>query len=324
MDALILGGGGMLGRKLAESFAADSPSHVQRLSLVDAFIEPSAPAGCSFTVDCSVADITDPQVTRLLVAERPDLIFHLAAIVSGEAELDFDKGYSINLDGTRNLFEAIRSEGDDYCPRVVFTSSIAVFGAPFPAIIDDEFILQPLTSYGAQKVIGEVLLNDYSRRGIFDGIGLRLPSICVRPGAANKAASGLFSNIIREPLSGRDVVLPAARSTRHWFASPRSAVHFLRHAATLDTRLLGARRCLNMPGLSATIAEEIDALRRIAGDAVVQRIHDEPDELIMRIVAGWPSNFTATRARELGFSAETSFEEIINVFIEDELGGQLA
>ena len=323
MDALILGGGGMLGRKLAESYAADQEATLSRLSLVDAFIEPAPPAGAGFAVDCSVADITDPAVTQRLVAERPDVIFHLAAIVSGEAELDFEKGYSINLDGTRLLFEAIRGEGDDYCPRVVFTSSIAAFGAPFPEIIDDEFILQPLTSYGAQKVMGEMMLNDYSRRGLLNGVGLRLPSICVRPGAANKAASGLFSNIIREPLSGRDVVLPAERSTRHWFASPRSAIRFLRHAATIDTQRLGARRCLNMPGLSATIAEEIEALRRIAGDEVVQRIHDEPDELIMRIVAGWPSNFTAARARELGFSAETSFEEIINVFIEDELGGQL-
>ncbi|MFM7247411.1 MAG: NAD-dependent epimerase/dehydratase family protein, partial [Actinomycetota bacterium] len=233
------------------------------------------------------------------------------------------KGYAINLDGTRNVLDAIRLVGDGYHPRVVFTSSIAVFGAPFPEIIDDEFIPQPLTSYGAQKVMGEMLLSDYSRRGILDGVGLRLPSICVRPGAANKAASGLFSNIIREPLTGQDVVLPAPRSTRHWFASPRSAVGFLRRAATMDTTPLGARRCLNMPGLSATIQDEIDALGRIAGPDCVARIHDEPDELIMSIVAGWPSNFTAARARSLCFAAESSFDEIIRVFVDDELGGVL-
>lgn len=312
----------MLGRKLAESYAADD-AHCDRMTLVDAFADPVPPAGARFPVDCMTADITDGAATARLIAARPDVIFHLAAIVSGEAELDFEKGYSINVEGTRLLFEAIRCEGDDYCPRVVFTSSIAVFGAPFPETIDDTFIPQPLTSYGAQKVIGEMLLNDYSRRGMLDGVGLRLPSICVRPGAANKAASGLFSNIIREPLSGRDVVLPAERGTRHWFASPRSAIAFLRHAATMDTSQLGSRRCLNMPGLSATIDDEIDALRRIAGDEVVGRIRDEPDALIMEIVAGWPSNFIADRARALGFKAETSFDEIIRVFIDDELDGKL-
>ncbi len=323
MKALILGGGGMLGRKLAESLVADPIAPLERLTLVDAFVPPAPPAGATMPVDCVTADITDPAAVRTLIEPRPDLVVHLAAVVSGEAEIDLEKGYAINLDGTRNVLDAIRLVGDGYRPRVVFTSSIAVFGAPFPDVIDDEFIPQPLTSYGAQKVMGEMLLSDYSRRGILDGVGLRLPSICVRPGAANKAASGLFSNIIREPLTGHDVVLPAPRSTRHWFASPRSAVGFMRRAATMDTAPLGARRCLNMPGLSATIQDEIDALERIAGPDCVARIHDEPDELIMAIVAGWPSNFTAARARALGFEAEASFDEIIRVFIEDELGGVL-
>ncbi|MFM9123736.1 MAG: NAD-dependent epimerase/dehydratase family protein [Actinomycetota bacterium] len=247
MKALILGGGGMLGRKLAESLVADPIAPLERLTLVDAFAAPAPPAGATMPVDCVTADITDPAAVRALIEPRPDLVVHLAAVVSGEAETDLEKGYAINLDGTRNVLDAIRLVGDGYHPRVVFTSSIAVFGAPFPEIIDDEFIPQPLTSYGAQKVMGEMLLSDYSRRGILDGVGLRLPSICVRPGAANKAASGLFSNIIREPLTGQDVVLPAPRSTRHWFASPRSAVGFLRRAATMDTTPLGARRCLNRP-----------------------------------------------------------------------------
>ena len=165
----------------------------------------------------------------------PTLIFHLAAIVSGEAEADFDKGYRINLDGTRRLFEAIRKVGDGYKPRVVFTSSIAVFGAPFPEAIGDEFLNAPLTSYGTQKAIGELLLSDYSRRGFFDGIGIRLPTICVRPGKPNKAASGFFSGIIREPLAGQEAMLPVPESVRHWFASPRAAIGFLLHAAKLDT-----------------------------------------------------------------------------------------
>ena len=326
MHVLILGGAGMLGRKLAEALARDGgigDRAVERLTLVDAFGTPAAPAGAPFAVDCRVADITAPGEAERLIADRPDVVFHLAAVVSGEAELDFEKGYLINLDGTRLLLEAIRLAGDDYVPRVVFSSSIAVFGGPYPASIDDEFILQPLTSYGAQKAIGELLLTDYSRRGILDGVGLRLPSICVRPGAPNKAASGLFSNIIREPLNGEEVVLPASRDVRHWFASPRSAIGFLTHAAALDTALLGDRRCLNMPGLSATIGEEIEALRRAAGDEAVALIREEPDELIMRIVAGWPHTFDTARAHALGFRAETSFDEIIRVHIEDELGGSI-
>ena len=316
----------MLGRKLAEALARDGgigDRAVERLTLVDAFATPAAPAGATFTVETAVADITAPGTAARLIAERPDVVFHLAAVVSGEAETDLEKGYLINLDGTRLLLDAIRLEGDEYVPRVVFSSSIAVFGGPYPEAIGDEFILQPLTSYGTQKAIGELLLSDYSRRGILDGVGLRLPSICVRPGAANKAASGLFSNIIREPLAGREVVLPASRDVRHWFASPRSATGFLLHAAALDTALLGDRRCLNMPGLSATIGEEIEALRRAAGDDAVALIREEPDELIMRIVAGWPHSFDTARAHALGFSAETSFDEIVRVHIEDELGGAL-
>ena len=166
---------------------------------------------------------------RRRVAERPEVIFHLAAVVSGEAEADFEKGYAVNFDGTRNLFEAIRAQ-PDYRPRVIFASSIAVYGAPFPETIPDDFHLTPLTSYGTQKAMGELLLADYSRRGFLDGIGLRLPTICIRPGTPNKAASGFFSNILREPLAGSEAVLPVGDDVRHWHASPRAAVGFLRHA----------------------------------------------------------------------------------------------
>jgi nucleoside-diphosphate-sugar epimerase len=260
------------------------------------------------------------------VADRPDVIFHLAAIVSGEAEADFEKGYRINLDGTRFLLEAIRHRGssDRYVPRVVFTSSIAVFGAPFPEAIGDEFFTTPLTSYGTQKAIGELLLSDYSRRGFLDGIGIRLPTICVRPGKPNKAASGFFSNILREPLAGLPAVLPVAEDVRHWHASPRAAVGFLLHAATMDLAPLGWRRNLSMPGLSATVGEQIAALRKMAGEAAVTLIRREPDPSIMKIVAGWPRNFDTARARALGFTAESSFEEIIRVHIDDELGGRIA
>ena len=253
------------------------------------------------------------------------MIFLLASVVSGEAETDFDKGYAINLEGTRALFEAIRREnvlsGGAYRPRLVFTSSIAVFGAPFPEVIGDEFASAPLTSYGTQKAICELLLADYSRRGFLDGIGLRLPTICVRPGAPNKAASGFFSGIIREPLAGREAILPVGDDVRHWHASPRSAVGFLLRAAELDLSLLGSRRTLNLPGVSATVAEQIEALRQVAGDEKVRLIRREPDETIAHIVAGWPRAFDPARAKSLGFRAERDFAAIIQAYIEDDFGG---
>jgi nucleoside-diphosphate-sugar epimerase len=264
-----------------------------------------------------------PGTAEALVAGRPDLILHLAAIVSGEAEADFEKGYRINLDGTRLLFEAIRLAGGGYRPRVIFTSSIAVFGAPFPEAIGDEFFTTPLTSYGTQKAIGELLLSDYTRRGFMDGVGIRLPTICVRPGAPNKAASGFFSNIIREPMAGKEAILPVGEEVMHWHASPRSAVGFLVHAATMDTGPIGARRNLTMPGLAATVGEQIAALEKVAGPRVTALIRREPDAVIQRIVAGWPRNFSAKRAEGLGFKAEASFEEIIRVHLDDELGGRL-
>lgn len=300
---LVIGAAGMIGRKLVARLDGE-------LILHDVV---------PFEGAAAVSDLSAPGEAEKLIAQRPDTIFHLAAIVSGEAEADFEKGYRVNLDGTRRLFEAIRKEG--YRPKVVFTSSIAVFGAPFPEAIGDEFLSAPLTSYGTQKAIDELLLSDYSRRGFLDGIGIRLPTICVRPGKPNKAASGFFSGIIREPLAGQEALLPVPESVRHWFASPRAAIGFLLHAAQLDTARLGARRNLNMPGVCATVGEQIAALRKVAGDKVAKLIRREPDPTIMRIVEGWPQNFDARRALALGFRADSSFEEIIRIHVADELQG---
>lgn len=327
MHILVIGAAGMVGRKLTEALVRDGGiggRPIERFTLADV-VAADRPAGFAGAVESVAADLSAPGVAAGLVATRPDLIFHLAAIVSGEAEADFEKGYRINLDGTRLLLEAIRLEGRTapYRPRLVFTSSIAVFGAPFPDAIGDEFFSTPLTSYGTQKAIGELLLNDYSRRGFVDGVGIRLPTIVVRPGKPNAAASGFFSNILREPLVGQEAVLPVSRDVRHWFASPRAAVGFLRHAATMDTAPLGWRRTLSAPGLSATVGEEIDALRRIAGDRAVRLIREEPNETITRIVAGWPRNFDAKRALSLGFVAERDFDEILRAHVDDELGGRV-
>jgi nucleoside-diphosphate-sugar epimerase len=326
MHILVIGAAGMIGRKLVDRLVHEGNvggREISRLTLYDV-VTPTAPTGSSIPAQTMAGDLSAPGEAAKLVEGRPNLIFHLAAIVSGEAEADFEKGYRINLDGTRDLFEAVRLLGDAYKPRLVFTSSIAVFGAPFPeGGIYDEFHLTPLTSYGTQKAIGELLLADYSRRGFFDGVGIRLPTICVRPGKPNKAASGFFSGIIREPLNGQEAVLPVGETVRHWHASPRAAIGFLTHAATMDTAPLGARRNLTMPGLSVTVGEQIEALRRVAGDRVTGLIRREPDETVMRIVQGWAERCVATRAESLGFKAERSFDEIIRVYVDEELGGRL-
>jgi D-erythronate 2-dehydrogenase len=322
---LVIGAAGMIGRKLVARLAADRAiggRPIGSLSVADAVAtSPLRSSGGGLELHTVMADAADPGVAAELVAARPDVIFDLAAVVSGEAEDDFDKGYRVNLDAFRLLLDAIRALGPGYCPRVVLSSSVAVFGPPFPEVIGDDQRTTPATSYGTQKAIGELLLSDYTRRGFLDGIGIRLPTICVRPGGPNLAASGFFSNIIREPLNGREAVLPVSEDVSHWFASPRSAVQFLVHAAALDRDAIGLPRALTMPGISATVAMQIEALRREAGDDAVSLIRREPDDRIARIVAGWPRAFDARRALALGFRAERDFDEIVRVYIEDELDG---
>lgn len=321
LHVTIIGAAGMIGRKLAERIAETGHiggQGVCKLTLADV-VEPDVAGTFEGTRTVLAADLATPGVAARLIANRPDVIVHLAAIVSGEAEADLEKGYRINLDGTRALLEAIRGiEG--YVPRVIYASSLAVFGAPFPAKIPDDYQLTPLTSYGTQKAMGEMMLNDYSRRGLLDGVGIRFPTICIRPGKPNKAASSFFSGILREPLNGKEAVLPVDEDTRHWFASPRSAVGYIEHAATMDTASLGAQRNMTMPGVSATVGEQIDALRLIAGDAAVSLIRRVPDPDIANIIAGWPRDFDTARALKMGFRAEKSFREIIEVYLEDEMG----
>lgn len=327
MHVAVTGAAGMIGRKLTARLLADEHlggEPIERLTLVDV-VEPVPPAGWNGVLDISATDLSAPGAAAALVADRPHVVVHLAAVVSGEAEADFAKGYRVNLDGIRELLEAIRLAHltDGYRPRLVFTSSIAVYGDPLPDPIPDAFPATPRTSYGTQKAIGELLLSDFTRRGFVDGVGIRLPTICIRPGRPNRAASGFFSSILREPLVGQEAVLPVPETVRHWHASPRSAVGFLIRAATLDSALIGPDRTLAMPGVSATVGEQIEALRRVAGDAAVRLIRREPDPTIERMVSSWAPRLEARRARELGFTAESDFEEIIRVHITDELGGEL-
>jgi nucleoside-diphosphate-sugar epimerase len=326
MHILVTGAAGMIGRKLIGRFVKDGALNdraIEQLTLTD-IVTPERPEGFGGKVETIAADLPAPGIAQKLVAGRPDMIFHLAGVVSAEAELEFEKGYRVNLDGTRALLNAVRDIDEGYRPRVIYTSSCAVFGAPFPNAIPDEFHLTPLTSYGTQKAMCELLLADYTRRGFLDGVGLRLPAICVRPGKPNKAASGFFSGIIREPLAGKEALLPVPETVLHTHASPRAAASYLIHAAGLAREQLGPRINLTMPGVCCTVAEQIDSLRRIAGDAVAARIRDAPDALVARIVAGWPHRFDARRALALGFRPEKTFDEIIRIHIEDDLGGKIA
>jgi D-erythronate 2-dehydrogenase len=325
MHVLIIGASGMLGSKLCNELIAKGTLLGKEIALLTRHdvVLPTPPPTSAFTIETQMSDLSKEGEANKLLAGKPDVIFHLAAIVSGEAEANFEKGYQINFDGTRQLLEAIRLIGNGYCPKIVFTSSIAVFGSPFPDAIDDEYFTTPLTSYGTQKAMCELLIADYSRRGFIDGLALRMPTVCVRPGKPNKAASGFFSNIIREPLVGQEAILPVNDDVRHWHAAPRTAINMLIHAANLDTSALGARRSITMPGVSCTVAEQIAAMVKVAGANHAKLIRREPDATIAKIVSGWPRNFNPQRALALGFKADKDFEDIIRIHIEDELQGKL-
>ena len=317
-SVLIIGGGGMIGQKLALSFTEN-----ETVSLLDM----NFPANSDVNAHKILGSVSDASIMEKALSNRPDTIFYLASVVSGEAEANFSKGWDVNIQAFWSFLVQIKdqySKSDgEYKPKVIFTSSIAVFGSPFPNTISDGFLTAPRTSYGAQKACCELMLNDFIRKGFCEGLAIRLPTICVRPGKPNLAASSFFSGIIREPLNGVTANLPVSTDVRHWHASPRSAVKFLRHAARLNRDALTFNSALNMPGLSCTVEEQIEALRSIAGNEVVKLIEPNPDEKIIEIVKSWPQSFETKIALDLGFSAESSFEDIVKIYIEDDLQGSV-
>ncbi len=317
MHVMIIGAAGMLGRKLAHRIAASQlPDRLKttRLTLVDV-IEPATPAGTELTIESMALNLTDVGVATTLAALRPDVVFHLAAVVSGEAEANFAKGYQVNFHATLNLLEAIREFRNN--PRVVFSSSLAVYGSPFPDVVPEDFCLRPASSYGVQKAMAELLIADYTRKGYIDGVTLRLPTIVVRPGAPNAAASGFLSSIIREPLAGLPAKLPVAGETVVWIASPDTAVEAFVHAGRLSRTELGDSAAINLPGLSISIDDMLQALESVAGTDVVARVIPESDPVAAGIVKSWPSNLSTETADRLGFPRDTDFHEIIRQFITE-------
>ena len=326
MNVLITGGAGFLGQKLARALlergtlcgAGGVQQEITQLVLAD--VVPANDFGDP-RVRVVTGDITDAALMDTLVDAGTGSVFHLAAVVSGQAEADFDLGMRINLDASRLLLETCRKAG--HKPRVVFTSSVAVYGGRLPDVVRDDTALNPQSSYGAQKAIGELLLNDFSRKGFVDGRVLRLPTISVRPGKPNKAASSFASGIIREPLAGEEAVCPVAPSLRLWLLSPRRAIVALIAGHELSAEKLGNSRTINLPGLSVSVADMVAALEKVAGRDVAARIRFAPDPAVERIVQSWPGAWDVTRARSLGLEGDADFESVIRSHIEDELGGRL-
>ncbi|MES2537844.1 MAG: D-erythronate dehydrogenase [Pseudomonadota bacterium] len=327
MNVLITGGAGFLGQRLARQLLARghlSDSHgavhtIDKLVLVD--VVPAQDFGDA-RVTVITGDIADGALLRQIIDTGTTSIFHLAAIVSGQAEADFDLGMRINLDASRLLLDVCRERGHQ--PKVVFTSSVAVYGGTLPDVVLDTTALNPQSSYGAQKAIGELLLNDFSRRGFVDGRVLRLPTISVRPGKPNKAASSFASGIIREPLNGEKSVCPVSPDLRLWLMSPRRAIDSLIAGHELPAVSLGASRTVNLPGVSVSVGEMVAALEKVAGPEPVSHISFAPDPAIERIVRSWPGAWDVTRAQALGLSADADFGTMIRDYIEDELSAKPA
>ncbi len=314
MKVLVTGAGGFLGRALVDRLLqpgalAGADGEAVDVSELVALDRAGWPAPADPRVRQVVANIVDPGVLQGLIDGDTGAVFHLAAVVSGEAESDFDLGMAVNLDASWELLECCRRVGR--CPRVIFTSSVAVYGGPLPDVVGDHTALTPRSSYGVEKAIAELLLEEYSRRGLVDGIALRLPTVSVRPGRPNKAASSFASGIVREPIAGEVALCPVPADTRLWLMSPRRAVEALVRAQGIGAESLGERRAVNLPGLSITVAEMLDALERVAGREVRKRVVFEPDPLVQRIVGGWPGSWNQSRALVLGFSAELSFDDIV-------------
>ena len=317
MKVLIIGGGGLVGQKLARALAARTTLRGAPISsLVLADVIDPAQVDAPFEVQTVTCDIADPASVASVIDADTDVIYLLAAIVSGQAEEDMTLGYQINMLGTMNVLERCRELASK--PVVVFTSSIAVYGGEVADPIIDDSFLNPQTSYGAQKAIGELLINDYSRKGIVDGRGFRLPTISVRPGKPNRAASGFMSSIFREPLNGQEAGCPVDPDFPHYYLSPRKCIENLIKGAEIPAQDLGKNRCMMMPGRMWTIGQMIEAMRNVCGPEPEKLIRWEEQPEILAIVKGWRFDLRPEKALKLGLTADDSFEENIRYYLEDD------
>ena len=315
MHILITGAAGFLGQRLANHLLTSPVSNqaLESLTLAD-IVEPPMPKGDT-RIRTLKADLTDSQVTQALITPDITAVYHLAAVVSGQAEADFDLGMAVNCDGTRNLLEAVRHQAPG--AQFIFASSLAVFGGELPEVITEETVVTPLSSYGTQKAIAELWVNDYTRKGFIDGRILRLPTVCVRPGKPNAATSSFVSSIVREPLSGETAICPVDRSLPLWLSSPGTVTHNLAHALTIPASKFGYTRTLNLPGITVTVQSTLDSLSDVAGPDALDYVQYQPDETISRIVASWPSQFDVSRAVNLGFERDRTFTDIVKAFMAE-------
>ena len=324
MKVLITGGAGFLGRRLAAKLlqrgtlknAELREEKIEQITLFDmvpalGFNDPR--------INVVTGDVNDPEALAKVIDAETTSVFHLAAVVSSQAEDDFDLGLSVNIDASRRLFETCRKVG--HCPKVIFASSLAVYGGALPEVVQDDTVLTPKTSFGVQKAVIELLLSDYSRKGFIDGRALRLPTIAIRPGKPNKASSSFTSSIIREPLNNVKAVCPVTPDMKLWLMSPRQAIECLIHGHNLGAEAFGQRQVLNLPGVTVTVRDMVDVLGRIAGEPATRLIRWEPDPAIQRIIHTWPTRWDMSRAHMLGFKGDQDFESIVRAFIKDDLVG---
>jgi D-erythronate 2-dehydrogenase len=311
MQIIITGGAGFLGQRLAKALL-NSSINFDELVLVDMVVPPN-PGDMS--VSCMQMDLSEDGAAKKIINDRTDIVFHLAAIVSSHAEKDFDLGWKVNLDITRQLLEACRQQNENI--RFVFASSLAVYGGKLPAIVNDTTVVTPGSSYGTQKAIGELLVNDYTRKKFVDGRVLRLPTICVRPGKPNQAASSFVSSIIREPINGDQAICPVSPDLALWLSSPDTIIENIIKAATLDASMFGNWRTVNLPGIGVTVQQMLDSLERITDKETVGRVQFKPDVSINNIVSSWPGTIDNTRALQMGFTVDNNFDQFITQYINN-------
>lgn len=315
MNIVITGGAGFLGQRLAKTLLAQHSEKIQELVLVDV-IKPTSPNNDP-RVRCVEMDLRNPEGLDAIITEKTTALYHLAAIVSSHAEQDPDLGYEINFLATRNLLEICRKNNPNI--RFIFSSSLAVFGGELPAVINDGTAVTPQSTYGSQKAMCELLINDYSRKGFVDGIVVRLPTICIRPGKPNKAASSFVSSIIREPLNGEEAICPVSEDLRLWISSPNTVINNFIHALTLPSLPQRSWHIINLPGFTVSVKQMLSDLASIKGENILEKVRFEFDQNINNIVASWPAEIDNNTSLKLGFSVDVDFKEVIQQFIKHDM-----